>query len=164
MSAAGSCCVSQLDKSVKISLVRRLVWHVDRLGSATCVDGTSARTRPYGDIIDKVHGDVLVVLLHNKDGTGHIARLCLLVGRQIFDIDIDKEYIGKVVNLGLANVGLFVNIAMNADIPALVGPVSIRPLWPMSASVYGMTRELAEYLREVQDLGGLGGKIAVVDS
>lgn len=127
MSAAAARGVLQFHKRVKVAFRGRQVRQVDPLGAAARIDGTSARARAYRHVVDKVHGDILVALLDDEDGLGDITRLCCLIRGQLIDVDVDEEDVGQVIDLGLADVGLLEDVAVDADVPALVGPIAVRP-------------------------------------
>jgi len=83
-------------------------------------------------------------LLDDEDGARQVAGLLLLVVGQLGNAGVDEEDVGQVVDLVLADIRELVHIAVEADIPALVGPVGIG--------------------RNVEDFGGLRSQIVVADA
>lgn len=81
------------------------------------------------DVVYKVHLDLDIILLHNKDGLCQISGLSLLRLWKVFDTCIDEEDIGEVVNLFLTQIGDLVNIAVYSNVPSLIGPVTV---WAIS--------------------------------
>jgi hypothetical protein len=92
----------------------------------------------------EVEGNVLTLLLNDKDRLRKISRLGLLVGGQICNFRVDQEDVGQVVDLRLRNVWGFKDVSVESYIPTLLGPIGIRG--------------------NIEDFGRFGVEIAVVDS
>ena len=125
------CEAVQLDgyEDVKVAQFGSLVGKGKGLGSARCLDRVTATRLTVGALHGrrlKAHGNILVALLDNENGAGEVACLFLLVLRQLFNASIDQEDIGQVVDLFLIDIRELVDIAVEADVPALVCPVRIR--------------------------------------
>jgi hypothetical protein len=67
-----------------------------------------------------------------------------LVGGQICNFRVDQEDVGQVVDLGLRDVWCFKDVSVEPYVPTLLSPIGIG--------------------RNIEDFGGFGGEIAVVDS
>lgn len=134
------CEAIQLDgyEDVKVAQFGSLVGKGKGLGSARCLDRVTATGLTVGTLHGrglKAHGNILVALLDNEDGAGEVACLFLLVLRQLVDACVDQKDIGQIIDLFLIDIWELVDIAVEADVPALVGPVRIR--------------------RDIEDLSGL---------
>ncbi|KAI6756447.1 hypothetical protein HG530_012183 [Fusarium avenaceum] len=77
------------------------------------INGTATLIWRDIDVVYKVHLDLDIILLHNKDGLCQISGLGLLRLWKVFDTCIDEEDIGEVVNLFLTQIGDLVNIAVD---------------------------------------------------
>lgn len=63
--------------------------------------------------------------MHDEDAGCHIPGLGCLIGREFVDGGIDEENIGEVIEFGLLDLRLLVDVAVKAQVPALIGPVSV---------------------------------------
>lgn len=91
------------------------------------IDDTAAGIRLYRHIVDEVDGDIQVLLLYYEDFSRKVSCLVCLIGGQTVDIRVDQKDVGKIVHLFLRDVRLLENIAVDADVPALVSPVRVAP-------------------------------------
>jgi hypothetical protein len=116
-------------EDVKVALGGGLVGQRQALGAAGRGDGIAAARLAVAALHGRGlqrHGDILVALLDHVDGAREVAGLGLSLGRQLVDRGPDQEAVGQVVDLALRDVGELVDVAAEADLPALVGPVPVR--------------------------------------
>ena len=73
----------------------------------------------------------------------------------------DEEYIGKVVQFRLTDVGLFVDIAVESQIPALLGPIGVTSV---KSLVQTNGNHRCPRSRYIQDLSRQGRYLAVVQA
>jgi hypothetical protein len=78
-------------------------------------------------------------LLDDVDGAGKVASLGLSGGIKLVDRRSDQEAVRKIIDLALRDIRELVDIAVEPDVPTLVGPVRIR--------------------RDVEDFGGLRSQV-----
>ena len=106
-----------MDEAVEIAFHGRRVGKVDGLvatrggdGAATALLARCACCRGGCEL----EGDVLVVLLKDKYFGGEVSGLGCLWWRKGFNRGIDQEDVGEVIQLGLGDVGLLVNVSVEA--------------------------------------------------
>lgn len=112
------------------------MWDKDRsVHRPYRIDGTPSCVRGHCDIVDQIDRDVLIRLLNHKDGPGHVPGLILLGRAQILDARSDEKHVGQVVNLALRQVWQLVDVAMDPQVPAIIGPIAVGA-FAILASVY----------------------------
>lgn len=118
--------VVELHETVDVAFGRGGGWVGDHLGAALGADG--AAIGALGRRGGEREGDVLLSLLDNIDFGGDVAGLRRVGRVQFVDRGADQEAVGEVVEFGLGDVGLFVDVCAEAEVPALVGPVGVVPV------------------------------------
>jgi len=66
-----------------------------------------------------------IALLYHKNLSSEISGLCLLGWWKLSDVCADQEDVGQIVQFAFGDIGLFVDISTESQIPALVSPVCI---------------------------------------